>query len=87
MLKLGDVEDAIEALEWGSCDGCGLHHRCSVCEAPRMDWDADQNEIFGQHKPDCPVPALIAKLRADPLAMKQGSTGEVIQRSSERRMR
>lgn len=64
-IKLSDVQgDAIAALEWGSCDGCGQHHECTVCGAPRVDWNQGDYPVPGQHKPDCPVPALIAKLKS-----------------------
>jgi hypothetical protein len=65
--KLYDVTDAIEALEWGSCDGCGQHYTCPVCGATKTTWDeSGMNELPGKHKEDCPIPALIAKLRAAP---------------------
>lgn len=63
------VTDPLEQLEWGSCDGCHNHHRCTVCGAERIaSYDPVTFEDYdeprpGQHKPECPVPAWIAKLR------------------------
>lgn len=61
--KLYDVTDEIEALEWGSCDRCGQHRDCTVCGASKTVWSDDGEELPGEHKPGCPVPELIAKLR------------------------
>jgi hypothetical protein len=51
-------EEVFEALEWGSCDGCGRHDYCAVCGASKSD---------GKHADSCLVPAVIALVVRHPL--------------------
>jgi len=43
-------EEALRAIEFGSCDDCGQHNYCPVCGG---------HEESG-HEDECPVPRLLA---------------------------
>lgn len=57
-----DLRAALEATQWGSCDGCGSHEHCPVCGASRVARFVDEGEdvellteVIGEHAPDCIV--------------------------------
>lgn len=53
-----DVRRALERNQWGSCDGCGGHHYCPECKAPRIFWVED-DEKPGIHYHGCSIAAAL----------------------------
>jgi hypothetical protein len=62
-----DLEAALRAVEWGSCDGCNSGGAyCVICHEPRKRWDGPEDEdgisgeTPGKHEPDCIVGLALA---------------------------
>ncbi len=70
--RIRQLEAALRAVEWGSCDGCSSDGAyCVICHEPRRRWDGpeDEDEIPGEtpgrHAPDCPVGLALAPPAGD----------------------
>ena len=53
--RVGGLEAALAAVQWGSCDGCGIFGYCPLCHEPQHEWGNDDEPVPGKHKPDCIV--------------------------------
>jgi hypothetical protein len=53
---------ALESIQWGSCDGCGNHHRCPECHGHRPVPEFDQDPAYMQvgHTTTCTVGRALA---------------------------
>ena len=54
--KIAELRAALEAIQWGSCDGCGQHQFCPLCKGGWLEWDTEKDEQVPRvHAPDCIV--------------------------------
>lgn len=55
------LTEALKQVQWGSCDACGNHMYCPLCDEQKESWwdsvkDCPSDEaIPGKHKADCIV--------------------------------